>query len=126
MRLAWIVLFAAACAHDVRVTYPAPKDLPTGTLVLLMGEPASDVAVSINGQLVVEDAHTSRVEIDHVPVGHQDIALAANGVDKQFQIWIDDEHPTTVPLGIPDPGGGFLKTLFGTLITIVVYSMLHH
>ncbi len=126
MRLALLLIAATACAHDVQVSYPAPKDMPTGTLVLLMGEPASDVAVSVNGQLMVEDAHTSRVVIDHVPVGHQDVALAANGVDKQFQIWIDDAHPTTVPLGIPDPGGGFLKTLFGTLITIVVYSMLHH
>jgi hypothetical protein len=125
MRLAYLVLLVTACAHDIRADYPAPRDAPTGTLVLLMGAPASGVAVAVNGLLVVDDAHTQRIEVDHVPVGHQEIMIAANGVDKQFQVWVGDEHPTTVPLGIPDSGTGFVKTLFGTLLTIVVYSLLH-
>jgi hypothetical protein len=91
-----------------------------------MGQPASGVAVAINGQLVVEDAHTERVTIDNVPVGNAEITMAANGTDKQFRTWIDGEHVVTVPLGVGEQGNGFLKTLFGTIVTIVVYSMLRH
>ena len=52
--------------------------------------------------------------------------MAANGVDKQFTVWIDGDHATTVPLGVPEEGTTFLKTLAGSLLTIVVYSLLHH
>jgi hypothetical protein len=125
MRIVWTLVMLVACAHDVQVKFPAPPGAPTGTLVLLMGQAAGDVAVAINGQLVVEDEHTQRVEIDNVPVGTAEIVMAANGVDKQFHVWVDGDHPTTVPLGVPDPGSGFVKTLFGTIVTIVIYSLLH-
>ena len=42
-----------------------------------------------------------------------------------FRVWIESEHPTTVPLGVPDEGSGFLKSVAGSLITIIVYSLLH-
>ena len=125
MRFVWL-FFLVACAHDVHVTYPAAPGAPTGTLVLLLGEAASDVAVSINGRLVVEDEHTSRITIDNVPVGTAEVIFAGNGMDKPFHTWVDSDHPTTVPIGVPDPGSGFLKGLFGTIVTIVVYSLLHH
>ena len=125
MRFVWL-FFLVGCAHDVHVTYPAAPGAPTGTLVLLLGEAASDVAVSINGRLVVEDEHTSRITIDNVPVGTAEVIFAGNGMDKPFHTWVDSDHPTTVPIGVPDPGSGFLKGLFGTIVTIVVYSLLHH
>jgi len=125
MRFLWLV-FLIACAHDVRVKYPAPPGSPTGTLVLLLGDAASDVAVSINGLLVVEDEHTSRITIDNVPVGTAEVIFAGNGMDKPFHTWVDSDHPTTVPIGVPDPGSGFVKGLFGTIVTLVVYSLLHH
>lgn len=126
MRLVWLLVILVACSHDVRVKYPAPPDAPTGTLVLLLGQPASDVAVSINGRLVVEGEHTDRITIDNIPVGTAEVIFAGNGVDKPFHTWVDSDHPTTVPLGVPDPGGGFLKTLAASILTIVVYSLLHH
>jgi hypothetical protein len=119
------LLVLAACSHDVRAVYPAAPDEPTGTLVLQMSQPASGVTVAINGLLVVDDVHSERVVITGVPVGTQEIVMSANGADKQFRVWIGGEHATTVPLGVPDAGTGFLKTLFGTLVTIVVYSLLH-
>jgi hypothetical protein len=126
MRFVLALLVLVGCSHDMRVSFPAPPGAPTGTLVLLMGEPASDVAVSVNGLLMLEGAHTQRIRIDDVPVGTADVVIAANGVDKQIHIWVGDEHPTTVPLGVPDSSAGFVKTLLGTLLTIVVYSLLHH
>jgi hypothetical protein len=126
MRFALVWLLAACTAHDVLVHYPmaTPSDA-TGTLVLLLTQPADDVTVAIDGVLVTEQQHTRRVVVDRVPVGTADVILAANGTDKQFRAWIGTDHATTVPLGMPDASQGFIKTLVGTLITIITYSLLH-
>ncbi|HEX5062399.1 MAG TPA: hypothetical protein VFV99_23670 [Kofleriaceae bacterium] len=120
-----LVLSLVACSHDVRARYPSRPDEPTGTLVLAMSRSASGVSVAINGLLVVDDAKTDHVVIEGVPVGTREVVMAANGSDKAFNVWIDTEHPTTVPLGVPDEGSGFLKSLAGSLISILVYSYLH-
>ncbi len=126
MRLLFVLLLVACGGTDVRVHYPVLPDQPTGTLVLRLSQTADDVTVAINGNLVVDRVKTDHVVIDGVPVGTQTVIMAANGVDKQFQIWVDGDHWTTVPLGVPDPGYGFVKTLAGSLLTIIVYSLLHH
>ncbi len=115
----------AACAHDVHVRYPAPPDTPTGTLVLQLSKPASGVTVAVNGLLVVDDVKTQRVVIANTPAGTQDIVMTANGADKAMRVWVDTDHATTIPLGVPDTSPGFIKSIMGTLITIVVYSLLH-
>lgn len=115
----------AACSHDVHVRYPAPPGAPTGTLVLQLSKPASGVTVAVNGLLVVDDAKTQRVVIADTPAGTQDIVMTANGADKAMRVWVDTEHATTIPLGVPDTSPGFIKSIMGTLITIVVYSLLH-
>ena len=124
MKLLVLVVCLLGCAHNVRTRYPSTADEPTGTLVLTMTRPASGVTVAINGLLVVDDAHTQHVVIEGVPVGTREIVMAANGSDKAFSIWISGDHPTTVPLGVPDEGSSFLKSLAGSLLTIVVYSLL--
>lgn len=123
MRL--LVLFAVVgCAHDVRARYPSPPEEPTGTLVLTMSEPASGVTVAVNGVLVVNDEKTDHIVIEGVPTGTGDVVMAANGADKAFRVWIDSERPTTVPLGVPTESYGFLKSLAGSLLSILVYSLL--
>jgi hypothetical protein len=121
----WLVLVVVGCSHDVKARYPSRPDEPTGTLVLTMARAASGVTVAINGVLLVDDEKTSHVVIEGVPTGTGDVVMAANGGDKSFRVWIDSDHPTTVPLGVPDEGSGFLKSLAGSLITILVYSLLH-
>ena len=120
-----VVVWIAGCAHDVRVRYPAAADDPTGTVVLLLSQAASDVTVAINGTLVVEGAHTSRIVISDAPAGTEDIVMTANGSDKAMHVWVGTDRATTIPLGVPDATSGFLKSLFGTLVTIVAYSLLH-
>lgn len=120
-----IGLVVFGCAKNVRARYPSAAGESTGTLVLTMSRPASGVTVAINGRLVVDDAHTQYVVIDGVPTGTGEVIMAANGADKAFHVWIDSDHWTTVPLGVPDEGSGFAKSLFGTLLTIIVYSLLH-
>ena len=124
IRFLVLAALAVGCSHDVRARYPSRADEPTGTLVLTMTKPASDVTVAINGLLIVDDKKTSHVVIEGVPVGTREVVMSANGADKAFQVWVGSEHPTTVPIGIPDEGTGFIKSLFGSLLTIVVYSLL--
>ena len=123
--VALVGLVVTACAHDVAARFPSHPTDPTGTLVLQLTKPASGVTVAINGVLVVDDEHTGRVVVGGVPTGTNEVIMAANGGDKAFHVWIDSDHPTTVPLGVPDEGSGFLKSLFGSVLTIVVYSLLH-
>ena len=125
MRLVVLVLLIYGCAHDVHSRYPAAPDEPTGTVVLLLSQPADDVYVAIDGVLVVEDAHTGRIVISSAPTGNHDIVMTANGGEKGMHVWITSDHPTVIPIGVPDQSTGFLKTLFGTLVTITAYSLLH-
>lgn len=120
-----VLLVVLGCSHDVKARYPSRPDEPTGTLVLAMSKPASGVTVAINGVLVVDDEKTEHVVIEGVPAGTGEVVMAANGADKAFRVWIESERPTTVPLGVPDEGYGFLKSLAGSLLSIVVYSLLH-
>jgi hypothetical protein len=124
-KLLALCLAAGCTAHDMRVRFPAVPEAPTGTLVLQLAQPASDVSVAIDGVLVVDQAHTQKIVVSDVPVGTREVVMAANGADKQLRVWVGGDHATTVPLGVPDAGVGFAKTLLGTLITIVVYSLLH-
>ncbi len=125
MKWIWLVLLVVGCTHDVKARYPSKPDEPTGTLVLAMTKPASGVTVAINGMLVVDDEKTGHVVIEGVPVGTGEVVMAANGSDKAFRVWIESDHPTTVPLGVPEEGYGFLKSVAGSLLSILVYSLLH-
>ena len=128
MRIVVLVLLViAGCAHDVRVRYPALPEQPTSSVVLRLSDAAQGVSVSVNGILVVEDEHTEKIVIDNVPVGHAEVVLVAGGGDKAMRVWVDPEHATTIPLGIPDGGGagGFLKTIFGSVLTMAVYALLN-
>lgn len=120
-----VLLLVVGCAHDVKARYPSRADEPTGTLVLAMSRAASDVSVAINGVLVVDGAKTQKIVIEGVPVGTGEVVMTANGADKGFRVWIDSDRPTTVPLGVPHEGVAFWKSLTGSLLSIVVYSLLH-
>lgn len=124
MRYVWLFAFLVGCAHDVRVDYPAPPDVATGTLVLRLTTTAS-VSVAVNGFLVVDDEKTDKIVIERIPVGSNDIVIAANGGDKAIRAFINSDHWTTIPMGVPEPSTGFLKSIFATLVSIVAYSMLN-
>jgi len=124
MRFVWLVCLLVGCAHDVRAHYPAAPDAPTGTLVLRLTTSA-DVSVAINGILVVDDAKTDKIVIDNVPIGGNDVVIAANGGDKAMRVFVTSEQWTTIPMGVPEPSTGFLKSIFATLVSIVAYSMLN-
>jgi hypothetical protein len=119
-----IFVTLAGCARDVRTRFPSSPTEPTGTLVLLLSQPASNVSVAIDGLLVIEDQHTKKITIERVPTGNREIAIAANGSDKAMRAWISSENPTTIPLGVPEAGIALWKSLVGTLVSILAYSLL--
>jgi hypothetical protein len=122
--MVWLLCFLVGCTHDVRVEYPAPPDSPTGTLVLRLTTSAN-VSVAVNGILVVDDEKTDKVVIHKVPIGGNDVVIAANGGDKAFRAFVTSEQWTTVPMGVPEASTGFLKSIFATLVSIVAYTMLN-
>jgi hypothetical protein len=125
MRFAWLLVLLLGCGgHNVRVDYPAPPDSPTGTLVLRLTTTAN-VSVAVNGILVVDDEKTDKIRIDHIPVGTNEIVIAANGGDKAMRAFITSDQWTTVPMGVPEASTGFLKSIFATLVSIFAYSMLN-
>ena len=126
MRFLLLLTLAACSVDDLHTKFPIfTTGQPTGTLVLLMSQPATDIIVALDGVLITSEAHTQRMVIEGVPVGTVDVTVAANGGEKEVKVWVGGDHATTVPIGIPDASMGFVKTLAGTLITIIVYSLLH-
>ena len=124
MRFAILALLLVACTHDVRVKYPAPPDAPTGTLVLRLTD-AANVSVAVNGQLLVDDEKTDKIIIENLPVGSNDLVIAANGGDKAVRAWVTSDHWTTIPMGVPEASTGLLESIFATLVSIVAYSLLN-
>lgn len=120
-----LVMLGTGCARDVHVRYPAPPDTPTGTIVLLLSSAASGVSVAIEGFLVVEGEHTERVVITNVPIGHQEVVMTANGANQAMKLWVGGDHATTIPLGVPEPTPGLLKTVLGALVSVVAYSLIN-
>lgn len=122
---------ASACAHDVRATYPRPHGPtpggPVGRLELLFSGDADDVAVTVDGQLVVRDAHTGHIIIEQVPAGAVDVVVATGPGEKAMEVWIHEGQTTTVPLG--GGGGGTvlgpLTSAFVSLASVVLYALLN-
>ncbi len=125
MRFGLILVLLVGCARDVRARFPSSPQEPTGTLVLLLSQAASNVSVAIDGRLVVEDEDTKKITIEHVPTGNHDVVIAVNGGDKAIRTWIASEHPTTIPLGVPAAGTALWKSIVGALVSILAYRLLH-
>lgn len=127
LRVAWCVILvvASACTHDVRVHYPSDPAESTGTVNLVFTKPASDVVVAINGLLVVNGEDTSRIQIDGIPTGTAELAIAAGPAEKQMQVWVSADNPLTIPLGYPGQSAGdTIKGLLSSIAGVLIYALL--
>jgi hypothetical protein len=121
-----LALAAAGCAHDVHARFPAPPGAPTGNVELIFTAAAADVAVAVNGVLVVRDARTERVRIDDVPTGYADVVIAAGSGEKSMRIWVDSDRLTTIPLGAPAEAPlSAVRALATSLASIALYALLN-
>jgi hypothetical protein len=103
----------------VKAHYPRPA-AESGTVVLRFTNAAKDLYVSVNGFPVVEDAHTSRVEVVGVPAGRATIMIAAgSGLEKGFALDVVPGGRVEVPLAAPS--GSFSSGLWQTFVGALVY-----
>jgi hypothetical protein len=124
-RALFVLALVAGCAHDVRTRFPSAADEPTGTIILAFTKPADDVLVTINGVLVIAGEHTGRVQIDGIPVGTTEIAIAAGPTEKQISIWVNADNPTTIPLGYPGQSmGDTFKGVIVSLASVLLYALI--
>ncbi len=71
----------------------------TGTLDLVFSRKAEGILVTLDGTLVVRRASAKEVQVRNAPAGYAQIAVAADGVERQMRIWIEAGKTTTVPIG---------------------------
>ncbi len=95
----------SGCAHDVHTRLIAAPDEPTGSITIVLTQPARDLTVSVNGQLVAERAHTQKVTVKSVPVGMADVVIAAGGgaerVERHVRVEIAEGVDSAIPVGAP-------------------------
>jgi hypothetical protein len=108
-------LMISGCARDVRVAMPMEPGDSTGSIKILLTQPASDLTVTVNGVLVAERKRTQQVHIKNVPIGYADVMVAAGAgptrIDAQMRVSIDSDVTTTIPLAAPDkPFGSGVST----------------
>jgi hypothetical protein len=96
-----IALVLAGCAHDVRTRYPSEPGEPTGSIVLVLTRASSGVIVAINGNLIVNGAHTQHIRIDGVATGYAELTIAIGDGAQQQKIWVESDRDTVVPIGAP-------------------------
>jgi hypothetical protein len=121
--LALVGLATVSCARDVKARYPAADGDATGTVVLVFTRPSPDVYVAINGVLVVDGAHTSRIRVDGVTTGYADVAIAVGPGEKTVRVWVEEGRDTVLPIG--SPGGSHLdsvKSIVVSLAAIAIYA----
>ena len=101
--LAAFVVLAAACgsASTRRVVEmpPTAMELEKGSVTLVFSRKTAGVIVSIDGQLVVEGATLTRLVIRDVPSGYVELAIAADGVERQMRLWVEADTTTSLPIG---------------------------
>ncbi len=121
--VAWVAL--GACARDVRARYPSSSGPgeDTGSLVLVLTRSSPDVYVAIDGVLVVDGVHTSRVRVDGLEPGYREVVIAVGPAEKAVRVWIDARRDTVIPM--PGVGGSTtdsLRNMAMSLAAVALYA----
>jgi hypothetical protein len=95
----------AACAHDVHTRLPSEPGEPTGSITVIVTQPARDLTIAVNGVLVAERRHTKKVRVDGVPTGAADVVIAAGAggtrVERHVRVQVEQGRETAIPIGSP-------------------------
>ncbi len=97
-----IALIAVACGsvpsrRVVAMSSTAVEE--RGAVNLVFSRETSGVIVSVDGQLVIEGATLEHLRINDVPSGYVELAIAADGVERQMRVWVDSGKTTSLPIG---------------------------
>jgi hypothetical protein len=128
-----VAMVLGGCAHDVRARLPTPPGHDTGTVVILLPQPARDLTVAVNGTVVAERAHTRKVTVERVPIGLVSVAVAAGGgpdrLERNVDVILERGETVGIPVGSPErPSsqlvGAALLTIGAALVTKAVWLLL--
>lgn len=93
-------------AKDVRARYPSAPGQATGSITVILTQPARDLTITVDGRLVAERKHTKKVSIEGIPVGFVDVVVVAGGgegrVEKYVEVLVQDQLNTTLPVASPE------------------------
>ena len=97
-----LLMACAGRAEDVRVRFPSEPERATGSITVILTQPARDLTVTVDGRLMAERRHTKKVTIERVPVGYVDVVIVAGGgpdrVEKYVEVLVEHETNTTLPV----------------------------
>ncbi len=114
------------CAHDVRIKVPGHDPKIVGTIEVVFTRHAADVAVVVDGALLVRGADTSRIVITGVPAGIVELMVAAGSgagrVERFVRVDVDIGKTTTIPIAAPDKS--MMADMPTTLLMVVVGVLL--
>ena len=108
----------------------AVDTLETGSLTLVFSRKAEGVIVSVDGVLVVEGATIKRLRIGKVATGYVELAIAADGVERQMRVWVESDRDTSIPIGAApmppkqSPWAGAALSILALLISRSVSTLL--
>jgi hypothetical protein len=125
MRVFLCAVLATACAHDVRahVTSADPPS-STGAVTLVLTRPAETYA-ALDGVLVVDGANTKHIQIDGVPSGYHDLAVAMGDGEKTMQVWVESGKDTVIPLPSPQASPtDSIRNMILSLAAIALYAFI--
>ena len=84
------LIFTVGCAVNVYTQYPYPdSSVGSGRIIIKLTQSVKNVNVTIDGSLVVEDAHTKRIEIKGVPVGERMVGIVGSSQDRTASISLE-------------------------------------
>ena len=107
-----IIVVLAGCAKDVRVRYAVVPD-ESGTVVIKLSAPMEKVSVTVDDNMVVEDAHTQRIQVENVPVGKRKIHIIAESgerkekLDKELEVIVKSNETSAVLVEVPPYSIGY-------------------
>jgi hypothetical protein len=102
------------CASNVYIKYSGLSETQEyGSVVVKLSEPMQKVNVTLDDNIVVEDKHTKRVQIDQVPVGKRSVNVIAEGsnrkeaLNKTLDVVVEPNQTKMLLLDVPSYSTGY-------------------
>jgi hypothetical protein len=107
-----LIFSLVGCARNVLINYPtSPWPEETGTLVIKLSAPMNDVSVTIDGNFVVEEKHTQRIQVNGIRAGEREVNIVGGGnrehLDKTETVEISPAKTTAMLVKAPSYSTGY-------------------
>ena len=120
-----LIFSLVGCAQNVLINYPGtPGTEERGTLVIKLSAPMNDVSVTIDGDFVVEEKHTQRIQVNGIKAGEREVNIVGGGdrehLDKTEIVEISPGKTTAMLVKAPPFSAGYYIYLGLSLLVIAI------